>query len=127
MYAWFNLRPFTQLLEHGTPTAARLTLVSCKDPATVRYAFEAKERTWFGTASPTAFGIPCEDLRAGAQVPLVYVASDPAISAGLAGLEERQRGGRLGTVLCFGAVLGGMLALLWLLSPRRPVAPGGPP
>lgn len=124
LYAWLNLRPFTQLLEQSTSTAARLTLVSCQDPATVRYAFEAKNRTWFGSASPDAFGIPCEDLRAGAQVPLVYVSSDPSISAGLAGLEERQRDGRLGTGLCFAAVLAGTLALLWLMSPRGVLASG---
>ncbi|MFN8653708.1 MAG: hypothetical protein U0133_17515 [Gemmatimonadales bacterium] len=55
----------------------------------------------------------------------MYVASDPSVSAGVAGLEERQRDGRSGTALCFGAVLAGTLLGLWLLSPRRALAPGG--
>jgi uncharacterized protein DUF3592 len=120
-FAWLYLRPPLRLTLAGTQTAAALTLVSCKTPPIVRYAFDADGRTYFGTASPAAFAIPCRDLQVGAQVPIVYLPTDPSRSAGLAGLERAEWAGAIITGVGFAIVFAGIAALLWVYA--RPLAP----
>jgi hypothetical protein len=122
--AWLYLRIPLELTRAGTRTTAALTLVSCKPVPAVRYAFDAEGRTYFGLTTPGAFGIPCQDLQVGAQVPIAYVPGDPTQSAGMAGLEQATRTGLTASGIGFLLAAVGVGSILWVCA-RPAILRGG--